>query len=418
MQEEKKFDKSDDDDSTCDQEALVHDNGDFRQKVYESGLQNEPIIQCIGQLQISYRYSTPHSYNLKMIGTATVFAANADSQKVFAITCAHNLRRHIFECGDCGQYMELKKNKKWITQCTNINCSGTNLKKKMIKATQVQFQRRSIKKKYYKGDDEKEEVTFGDVITTYNNIKCEYINDVMYERYWLARNGYDLAIISFIDAKCFYFRFCKRIKISNGRRALNKNAKEVVHFNLFGYPGDKLVNDAYQMWGMQSSGTDYWIQKCEKTHNEYLKHREIDSVVGQSGSCIWYVDDSGNNVIFAIHSGGNTKKKFNAGTLLSKQNVINIQLCCPLLHDKLIKETMKGLSQQIEENDLDIGDILVGLDGASKPKNVLSTILPLESDYKLGIDEYFEESDLGHLIPILKAANYDYLEDLICKNND
>eukprot|EP01084_Bolivina_argentea_P232349 391621_1 len=189
MQDEKKFDETDDE-STCDQEALVHDNGnDFRQKVYESGLENEPIIQCIGQLRISYRYSAPPSYNIKMIGTATVFAANADSQKVFAITCAHNLRRHIFECADCGQYMELKKNRQLITQC--INCISTNLQKKMIEATQVQFQRRSIKKKYYKGDDEKEEVVFGDVINTYNNIQCEYINDRMYERYYLARNGYD-----------------------------------------------------------------------------------------------------------------------------------------------------------------------------------------------------------------------------------
>eukprot|EP01084_Bolivina_argentea_P233585 393392_1 len=245
-----------------------------------------------------YRYLAPQSYNLKMIGTATVFATNPNNETVYAITCAHNIRQHILECIDCGRYMNVKN----TTMCINTNCSNTNLKEKMIKATQVKFQRRSVKKKYYKGDDddEKQEVIFGDVIKTYNNISCEFIYDSKFETYYKAPHGYDLAIISFIDATTFYSTF-------------------------------------YQMWGMQSSGTDYWIKRNHTTNREYLKHQEIDTFGGQSGSAMWYIDESGNNIIFAIHAGGNQEKHFNVATLLSEQDIINIGSCCPALHDSLLE---------------------------------------------------------------------------------
>eukprot|EP01084_Bolivina_argentea_P056915 104078_1 len=114
-----------------------------------------------------------------------------------------------------------------------------------------------------------------------------------------------------MDSTQFYPSFCQHVKIRNDRLALDKSVQgnKVVHFNLFGYPGDKKVNDEYQMWGMQSSGKDYWIKRNNRTNCEYLKHQEIDSFKGQSGSSIWYVDDLGNNVVFAVHAGGSQEKK-------------------------------------------------------------------------------------------------------------
>eukprot|EP01084_Bolivina_argentea_P233587 393396_1 len=421
MQDEKKSMDTDDDD--CDQEALVHADGDdFREKIYESGFENEPIIQCIGQLQIMYRYSHPESYNLKMVGTATVFAANAANKTVYGITCAHNLRRHVLNCRDCGRYMELD-----TTQCIDTNCSSTKLKKKMIKATKIQFQRRSIKKKYYKGsDNEKEEVIFGDVIKTYNNIHCEFINDSMFEIYYKAPHGYDLAIISFIDATQFYSSFCKHVKITNDRFVLDKSVqgKEVVHFNLFGYPGDKNVKDEYQMWGMESSGNDYWIKRNNKTKHEYLKHQEIDSFAGQSGAAIWYIDDIGNNVIFAVHAGGNQQRKFNIATLLNAQDIMNIGLCCPSLHNLLLQVVKIPQKISKDKNKLNNIDAIVTEMFNSQQIldphkiKILCELLDRQSDYKLTINWYFQELNLSRLIPIFTAANYQYLEDLKCENHE
>eukprot|EP01084_Bolivina_argentea_P000803 1481_1 len=307
--EEKKYDYGIDFE---DQEMLVHDS-DLREKIYESIHKNEHIIKCVGQLRIVYKYKQ-FSYNLTTLGTATVCVVNQN--RAYLLTCAHNARRMIFECENCRKYMERIHNNSLISKC--IHCSTAKLQKKMIKATEIQFKRRCIKKEILKqteNDDEQEIIKFGDMIKSYN-CKCEYIDDYNYNLYPYTASGYDIAILSFKDTDNYYAQYTTNIIVGHGPKLVTNKCSV---FNIFGYPGDKID----KMYGMQSTGNHYKLQTHSKSGNVYLQQREIDTAKGQSGSAVWFkLQNSSKVVIFGVHSGGSRKYKYNTCTLVDT-NIIS-----------------------------------------------------------------------------------------------
>eukprot|EP01084_Bolivina_argentea_P103639 185610_1 len=128
------------------QEVIVNDE-DLRMKVLESDDKGESVMKCIGNLKSKYIYDT-NSYRQTTAGTGTVFHVGSNGE-TFVITCAHNIRRLIYECDTCGVYMDKKQQ--------HGKCDISDLKKKIIKANDVKFVQRSIYKRYERtmDDDEK-----------------------------------------------------------------------------------------------------------------------------------------------------------------------------------------------------------------------------------------------------------------------
>eukprot|EP01083_Nonionella_stella_P292543 994918_1 len=301
-------------------EVIVHEQ-DLREPVYETKQKDEDIIKCIGQLRVTYKYEQ-YSFQLVGLGTGTVYKSITQNNvtKSFIITCAHNVRQIILHCIDCRKYMNIRNDKDEIIQKC-VFCDSMDLKNKMIKATQIQFKRRSIHELIRRdSEDGIVETRFGAMMKCYSDCNCEYV-DANYQWYSSASSGYDLAFLSFLDVDAYYPQYCTDTILTPGQRVLADTNK----FYLFGYPGDK----PNKMYGMESSlNCDFNIKENHETHMLYLQQREIDTAGGQSGSAIWCKDPNNKTIICGVHTGGNRENKYNVATLLSDESMrIGGNLC-------------------------------------------------------------------------------------------
>ena len=230
------------------QEVIVHKR-DLRKPIYNSRLKKSPIIKCIGQLNIVYKYVNRGPYIIQTQGTGTVFSV--DSQNVaHVLTCAHNVCRYVYECNKCKGYMEMRQknvnNDKMEEVRKCIYCQHTDLNTTFIKASEIEFNRRCIAKeliiKSNDNDNQEKVFRFGDLIEGYEcNVKSMYVPSE-YQNYPYPTSGYDYAILSFKDTNNYYSEYCKNIILSTARETLHKDTK----FSIAGYPGDK----PDQLWGM------------------------------------------------------------------------------------------------------------------------------------------------------------------------
>eukprot|EP01084_Bolivina_argentea_P249432 417548_1 len=306
VQYDEKYDETDDD---YDEEVIVSAQGDCRIPVYESIISKEPIINCIGQLIMVYKYDDiTRGYSIKTSGTGTVYHIDKHN-KAYIITCAHNIRHRIKECVKCGKWME-----KANTICIRCNC--VQLKMSIIKANSIQFNRRNIENDYWTEENGKKiKVEYGKMEKAYK-VQCFYINDDKYNEYPFTNQGYDIAILSFIDSDDYYTQYCKHICIENGKQVMDENINS---FFMFGYPAyPKNAAKDGKMQGMESTGNSFQVKIAKKTNEFYLKQQVIDASKGQSGSAVFYVSKTNEKVvIFAVHTGGNQNNKYNVATLIN-----------------------------------------------------------------------------------------------------
>eukprot|EP01084_Bolivina_argentea_P274030 466933_1 len=160
--EKKQFVDFKDEDEDCNQESIVHGDGDHRTAIVESDHKEEYIIKCVGQLESNFRY-IDHGYESKSSwGTGTVFYTNTKQpQNCYLISAAHVVRKQVFECSNCNKYTDNNSN-------TCHQCNDGTLRKKMIKATRIRFRRREIERNasHRNNDGDTVHYSFGD------NRKC------------------------------------------------------------------------------------------------------------------------------------------------------------------------------------------------------------------------------------------------------
>eukprot|EP01084_Bolivina_argentea_P252897 424652_1 len=184
---EGKYDDSDDD--YVNQEVIVNDH-DLRVKVTESDERKESVFECIGYLRCDYIYDT-NSYRISISGTATVFHVGSKGE-TFAVTCAHNVRRLVYECGTCGVYMDEK--------AVHGKCDVDDLCEKLIKANAIKFIKKCVQRRKLQplNNGATEVIEYGDTEMVYecdvNNI---FLNEKMYSLYPNGSSGYDLCVLKF-----------------------------------------------------------------------------------------------------------------------------------------------------------------------------------------------------------------------------
>eukprot|EP01084_Bolivina_argentea_P023747 44356_1 len=306
---ETKLDEKWSNEDDCDQEAIVT-GSDSRKKVIDSPDKHHHIIRCIGKLCVEFRY-VENDYKPIGPGTATVFHVT-DDNKAFAITAAHCVRLSALECTQCNVYMSTKtrygNNKIMKTsKCKKCNI-GDHLKPIILKSTSINFTRTEIKTKttVTDADGENVEYFYGDPKETYR-CKIEYVPHDDYSKSPHPKSGYDYAIISFDIADGYiYKKYAQHVSVQNDQTKLAN--KQIEGFRIFGYP--YYPQQKTGMLGHKSTGKKYEIKVYEETKQSYLEHKEVDTTMGQSGSVLWYTEHD-NAVVFAIHTGGSNKYKYN-----------------------------------------------------------------------------------------------------------
>eukprot|EP01084_Bolivina_argentea_P017451 32589_1 len=170
---------------------------DKRLPIYETAHKNDCIIQCIGQLRISYHQSIGGGYK---IGTGTIFHVQDD--KCLVLTCAHNIRTTIYHCIKNNCQGKMLSNK----PCNKCN-GAVSKRDKLEKAVRVTFIRRGIKKD-----------TFGNHETEYEcDMKQCIIDDKKYSKCPHPTSGNDIAILVINNktAADYYHNKCKNIFLVN-----------------------------------------------------------------------------------------------------------------------------------------------------------------------------------------------------------
>eukprot|EP01084_Bolivina_argentea_P125257 221943_1 len=324
------IDSYDSNDEECDEEVIVT-GSDSREKVTNSVDKNQHIIRCIGQVKSQFRY-IQHEFNIKTTGTATVF--RVIHNKAYALTAAHNVRCQIKQCNGANGHYFYKEPGAYCKKCGHL------FKKVIIKATKFTFSRNETNyQSSYKKDGLDVIFHYGQTIETY---KCnvEYVPDTEYEKAPHPGSGNDYAIISFIITDGYdYSKYSKHIRVSNDIQKLEK--KQITNFRIFGYPNNEMV-------GMQSTNAYYSVKKHRVTSQKHLQQKEVDASCGQSGSALWYKtneNDIESATIFAIHTGGSKKKKFNAATIIDDKIIFEIEKLCG-----------KQVPQNVIENKYDDND--------------------------------------------------------------
>eukprot|EP01084_Bolivina_argentea_P274031 466936_1 len=238
-------------DEDCNQESIVHGDGDHRTGIIESDHKEEYIIKCIGQLESNFKY-TNHGYESKSSwGTGTVFYSNnQQTQKCYVITVAHVVQKKVFECNNCSKYTD--NNRYTCDQC------NVQLTKKIIKATNIRFRRREIERNTSHTNEDGDTVhySFGDNRKCY---QCEYeYVHYLYDTNVFTKSGYDWCILSFINTDGYnYSKYCRNIQIKN---EFNKASnKQLVRFYIFGYPLIDSTN-TNKMFGDQSTSNNYCVK--------------------------------------------------------------------------------------------------------------------------------------------------------------
>eukprot|EP01084_Bolivina_argentea_P048250 88919_1 len=299
------------------QEVVVNDS-DFRKPIHRCvPHRNLPIVKCIGQIESEFNYKIKHGYKKRAVGTGTVYKVSKNGL-AFVASCAHNTRHQIKYCTACDTYNEKGK------LCWK--CKQKCDKKKVIKATSIEFHRYTITNQ-----------NFGELEDSY---KCyEAYIPPFYDDHTFAEHGFDFSILMFHDHKNGYYGInCCNIKFDIAVNVLNKSKR----FCIFGYPGIDYGNakkDKLYGYAMKSDAEENGIELIQRqllnitvqskeinleTYPKYsLRQRHVDASPGQSGSAVFVtIDDQA--IIFAIHVGGhkkNDEKKedyaFNRATLLN-----------------------------------------------------------------------------------------------------
>eukprot|EP01084_Bolivina_argentea_P054534 99993_1 len=304
------------------QEVIVNEH-DLRIKATKSDDKNESIMQCIGHLESHYIYDAHGGYRKSTAGTATVFYVGSNG-KTFIVSCAHNVRTLVWRCNQCQKYMDKKKK--------HGKCGMNDFSEILIKANRINFVKRCIYKKYEKvmdDDSKKQIIEYGDIEKVY---ECDpdniFIDEHAYGAFPTGSSGYDLSVICFKKKTNDYKNLVKNIRIKNGEHTI----KEMGHFSIFGFPGDKCqtVNGKQEqegLYGMKShKNGSFEFKMHTKTGKKYFKQNTVDAFEGQSGSSIWVKAKEpgalfGTRDIIAIcgvHTGGssrNKNNKYNVGVL-------------------------------------------------------------------------------------------------------
>eukprot|EP01084_Bolivina_argentea_P316970 549512_1 len=315
MEEEKKSIDNFDDEDECDQESIVHANGDHRHPITESDRKREYIIRCIGQLEVNFKYvDKGYDQAKSQWGTGTVFYTNPENTKCYVLSCAHNVTKVVFECKICGKYSDKNEN-----DPTCKHCNSPEIKRSVINATKIRFRRREIERRTTVQNEDNETVIceFGD------NKQC-YMCDIEYIHYRYYTHpfttaSFDWCILSFANSdKYNYLIYSRNIKIRNNLNLIQN--KTLSTFHIFGYPMTD-VDKRNKMYGDQSSGQNYLVATSKHSQKNYLRQQEVDTTGGESGAVIWYkdnenVDKNGLTTVFGIHTAGNSKKRFNVATLI------------------------------------------------------------------------------------------------------
>eukprot|EP01084_Bolivina_argentea_P114458 203758_1 len=346
------------DNEYCAQESIVHGDGDHRQSITESDRKEEYIIKCIGQLETNYKY-IERGYDQKPSwGTATVFYTNNQKpQKCYVITAAHNAAKQIFECKECNKFTDIKTITKYGSFINKNckHCSSVKLRTKTIHATKIQFRRREIEINTSNKNEDGDIVrySFGDNRKCYQ-CKCEYIH-YLYDIHPFPKSGYDWSVLSFVNSDEYnYPKYCKNIRMECKMNEM-KN-KKLSTFYIFGYPMQE-IEKRYKMFGDQSTACNYDVLSFKRTKQLFFKQQEIDTSGGQSGSAIWYKAHNnkhniGDTIIFAIHSGGSDKHKYNVATLIDDFILMKVEQL--RIHDEITNsKTYKNGNKYVGQSNME-----------------------------------------------------------------
>eukprot|EP01084_Bolivina_argentea_P190821 327805_1 len=138
---------------------------------------------------------------------------------------------------------------------------------------------------------------------TYNCFTV-YLEHDKYASNQARRAGYDWAIIGFNDDG-FYDKHCKNIQFKH-RKYFTKAFLRGQGVAIFGYPNnkDQMNTDYFKMYGMKSTEMlQFNVEKNVNTDRYYIIQRAIDTAPGQSGSCLWFIEN-GTVFIVGVHVGG------------------------------------------------------------------------------------------------------------------
>eukprot|EP01084_Bolivina_argentea_P137030 241332_1 len=202
-EEEKKYATHEtyDNDSEEDTKECIIDPGNDRRKIIcDSFNRNDGIIQCIGTLETTYIPDPKLKKTEKMCGTGTVIHCD-DTNKIYILTTAHNVRGIERECVNC-------QTKTLAKQCSNKKCDGsTTITTKLIKPKDIWFTRRGIKS----------DANLGQCIEQYEAI--HYKIPELYETFSKPYNGYDICLVicqcSDKDNINIYKQNCRNICLVN-----------------------------------------------------------------------------------------------------------------------------------------------------------------------------------------------------------
>eukprot|EP01084_Bolivina_argentea_P137531 242225_1 len=380
------------DDSDCVQEFIVNKT-DGREIVYEFAPEYKEydIYQCIGQIVVTFDYFKEYKYRLNAKGTGTVIFVKKDvngEHIAYVITCAHNVRHGVWECTQCKQLRETKH--KYCFSC-NQGKHEKSQRKKMLKANKISFKRRSIMP-----------ANCGQTLYRYDHCKVEYIDDLNYEMFTSVKDGYDWAMISFIDKDKFYADKYQNILLEHGKNAFSQNTD----FAVFGYP-DK-HND--QMFGMKSNSIKQLqvVTQRNKTGKEYLYQTAIDTQYGQSGSVFFYKRNK-KAVIVAIHVGGGTDKTidkynpvpFNVATLIDDSIICKLNMIKnnqQMTDKSMIDDVKSNNDETLVINTVGMESVWVECNGDNTAKYILQ--IQLKNDFNFvdrEVEYAGEETEIGGL---------------------
>eukprot|EP01084_Bolivina_argentea_P004254 8089_1 len=374
------------DNSEEDMEEVSVTGGDKRLKIFQTQCKDHAIIQCIGQLRITYNGVRTYT-----IGTGTIF--HVEQNKCFVLTCAHNIFAHLYVCTND------KCKRKYLRNESCKDCQNSVQKsKKLSEATRVEFVRRDITK-----------ANFGDYIIGYDcKLSESFIKSKEYSAYPHIKSGNDIAIlvINNTEAVNYYKDKCSDIFLVHNFE-LFSNEQQMC---LFGYPGDKKNgNDSYELWGMSTPLRNTMTYGCNFTNFQlYLVNEEIDTHSGQSGSSIYCKGENENSFwICSVHTGGSSSAMQNYATLLDRRTLKWIQDCFHNIdidiNHKIIEkstkqsimfEQIKGKISMLEEENLEHKNDVTKLRNELEDQRIQCNKYSLElSEKQLQIEALYVENE-------------------------
>eukprot|EP01084_Bolivina_argentea_P174142 301639_1 len=346
------------------QESIVTE-GDGRRRIDVFQPQANDIYPCIGQLDIEFDYNLSHKWRGNLTGTGTVIYNK--NKTCIVLTAAHNIRGNVIHCTSCNTYRVPKRNNQKTRCAVCKNITGPDQQQKILKATNITFRDRSIEY----GNN------YGQTLENYECIEV-YVPDIKYMNYPKPKDGYDWAFLSFKDSDNIYKKRMEHINVELVEwNAVNKKDRS---YAIFGYPNDK----HNRMVGMKSANIkEFELRQNTETKRFYLYQIGIDTMVGQSGSLIWYKDSNGVKVC-GIHAGGSkgTKKSphpYNIGTLVSKEIIKKWKQI--KMNDNVEDDGFCIFMLRIGKNDVEIMVMWNGIEKCEKSNIVFTFEIAKDKDF-------------------------------------